>query len=86
MLPTNPTQNLVVAGPYQYVRNPMYCGVIFVLSGEAILLGSIYLLGWFFLFWLFHLVILFFEEPGLVKRFGEEYVICGKMCTDGFHV
>ncbi|MGA8944061.1 MAG: isoprenylcysteine carboxylmethyltransferase family protein, partial [Thermoactinomyces sp.] len=76
LLPMDPTQKLVVAGPYRHVRNPMYCGVFSILAGEAILFGSLYLLGWFLLFSLIiHFFILFFEEPGLVKRFGEEYII-----------
>lgn len=75
LAPWNPTQKLVVAGPYRYVRNPMYSGVLFVLLGEAVVLGSIYLLVWLLLFWtVIHVFILFYEEPGLVKRFGEEYV------------
>ncbi len=76
LLPIDPTQKLVVVGPYQHVRNPMYCGVFSILAGEAILFGSLYLLGWFLLFSLFvHFFILLYEEPGLVKRFGEEYII-----------
>jgi protein-S-isoprenylcysteine O-methyltransferase Ste14 len=30
----------VVRGPYQYVRNPMISGIIFVLFAEALLLLS----------------------------------------------
>ncbi len=76
LAPWNPPQKLVVAGPYRYVRNPMISGVLFILLGEAVIFGSVYLLGWFLLFWtLLHLVILFYEEPGLVKRFGRDYVI-----------
>ncbi|MBN2909566.1 isoprenylcysteine carboxylmethyltransferase family protein [Polycladomyces sp. WAk] len=76
LLPSNPPQKLVVAGPYRYVRNPMISGVILILLGEAVIFGSVYLLAWFFLFWtLLHFVILFYEEPGLVKRFGGDYEI-----------
>jgi protein-S-isoprenylcysteine O-methyltransferase Ste14 len=76
LAPWNPPQKLVVAGPYRYVRNPMISGVLFILLGEAVIFGSVYLLGWFLLFWtLLHLVFLFYEEPGLVKRFGRDYVI-----------
>ncbi|SEM81385.1 methyltransferase [Lihuaxuella thermophila] len=30
LAPWNPPQKLVVAGPYRYVRNPMYSGVLFI--------------------------------------------------------
>lgn len=35
------TEILVVSGMYQYSRNPMYVGLLFLLSGWAILLGSL---------------------------------------------
>jgi len=76
LLPSNPPRKLVVAGPYRYVRNSMISGVILILLGEAVVIGSVYLLAWFLLFWtLLHFVILLYEEPGLVKRFGGDYEI-----------
>src|SRR4051794_41442970 len=33
--PVAPTQNLVIGGPYRYVRNPMYLAVIAAILGEA---------------------------------------------------
>ncbi|MFZ4452431.1 methyltransferase family protein [Salibacterium aidingense] len=75
LAPWNPPQRLVVAGPYRFVRNPMISGVLFILAGEAFLFGSIYLLAWFSFFWtMMHVVHLFYEEPGLVKRFGKDYM------------
>jgi protein-S-isoprenylcysteine O-methyltransferase Ste14 len=74
LAPWDPTRKLVVRGPYRYVRNPMITGVLLVLLGEAALLGSWSILAWSVAFfgvnavW-FPLV----EEPGLVKRFGDEY-------------
>jgi protein-S-isoprenylcysteine O-methyltransferase Ste14 len=35
--PWNPPKTLVVKGPYRYMRNPMIIGVLFILSGEALL-------------------------------------------------
>ena len=74
LAPWNPTQKLVVEGPYKRVRNPMITGVLFVLLGEAILFGSKYLLIWFLLFFFVnHIYFLLSEEPGLQKRFGSSY-------------
>lgn len=45
LMPWVPTQKLVVAGPYRYVRNPMYTGIFFSLLGEAAIFGSISILA-----------------------------------------
>lgn len=74
LAPWDPTQKLVVEGPYRYVRNPMITGVLTVLVGESIVTGSlaIVLLAAFF-FVLNHVYFIFSEEPGLMKRFGRRY-------------
>lgn len=75
LAPWSPTSRLVVEGPYQYVRNPMISGVLFILLGEALLSGSFFLLGWFFLFGIInHIYFILSEEPGLIERFGEDYI------------
>jgi len=66
---------LVVTGLYGYVRNPMYVGVLAMIFGQALFLGSrstlIYglcaALG-------FHLFVVLYEEPALRDRFGAEYL------------
>jgi len=74
LAPWDPTVNLVIEGPYRYVRNPMISGVALVLLGEALATGSLALLGWFGLFVLVNAIYMpVFEEPGLVDRFGDEY-------------
>ena len=40
LLPTMPTEQLVVSGLYRYVRNPMYIGVLTAIAGEALLMRS----------------------------------------------
>ena len=71
---SDPTRHLVVAGPYAHVRNPMITAVAWVLLGEAILLGSPALLAWAGAFLATNQVyFLCHEEPGLERRFGEEY-------------
>ena len=75
LAPWNPTQRLVVQGVYRHVRNPMIAGVLFVLLGEAILAASLPLLGWFALAVIVNAVYIpLSEEPGLVKRFGADYL------------
>ncbi len=52
----------------------MISSVLGVLLGEAIFFGSWTILAWFLVaFVVNHLYFIFSEEPGLVKRFGEEY-------------
>ena len=75
LAPWNPTQRLVVQGVYRHVRNPMIAGVFFVLLGEAILAASLPLLVWFLVFVLANAIYVpLAEEPGLVKRFGDDYL------------
>jgi protein-S-isoprenylcysteine O-methyltransferase Ste14 len=74
LAPWDPTSQLVVVGPYRHVRNPMISGVLAVILGEAALFGSVPLLVWFGA--AFAVNAIYFplvEEPGLRKRFGEDY-------------
>ena len=72
--PWEPTRNLVAVGPYRHVRNPMISGVIAVLLGEALLFGSLPVLGWAVIFAAANaLYIPLVEEPGLEQRFGEDF-------------
>ncbi len=74
LAPWDPTRNLVAAGPYGYVRNPMISGVAAMLVGEALLWGSIALGLWASAFIAInHVYFVLSEEPGLEKRFGESY-------------
>jgi len=74
LVPTVPTEHLVVSGLYRFVRNPMYLGVGSALAGEALL------------FWsrkvvieltvaaaLMDIFVRFYEEPKLLRTFGNEY-------------
>jgi protein-S-isoprenylcysteine O-methyltransferase Ste14 len=74
LAPWDPTSRLVVRGPYRHVRNPMISGVLFVLFGEAAVLGSPALLIWATAFLAVNAVYMpLFEEPGLQRRFGKDY-------------
>ena len=72
--PIDAPKRLVVGGLYQYVRNPMYVGVLSVVLGWTFLSKSVELLGYAALLALcFHAFIRFYEEPTLRKQFGPEY-------------
>lgn len=74
LAPWDPTARLVVIGPYRRVRNPMISGVLFLLLGEAVLLGSLALLAWFAAALAVNAVYLpLVEERGLERRFGAEF-------------
>lgn len=74
LAPWDPTSELVVEGPYRYMRNPMITAVTTLLVGESVLFGSPAILAWAVLFagvnfaWF-----VLGEEPGLERRFGDEY-------------
>jgi protein-S-isoprenylcysteine O-methyltransferase Ste14 len=75
LAPWDPPQNLVVRGVYRYVRNPMISGVLFILLGEATLLGSLPLLVWFLIFFAVNATYIpLLEERQLASRFGGEYL------------
>lgn len=75
LAPWDPTRRLVVRGPYLRVRNPMITGVGLVLLGEGVALGSTAILIEFGLFALANALWMpLVEEPGLERRFGDEYL------------
>lgn len=74
LAPWDPTQRLVAVGPYRYMRNPMITGVLAMIAGEALLLGSRAVAVWDAAFLAInHVYFLMLEEPGLERRFGEGY-------------
>ena len=78
--PVDPPKRLVTSGPFRVVRNPMYVSGILILLGEFIISGSGAILLYLFFIWLiFHLFIIFYEEPHLMKVFGTPYE---KYCSE----
>jgi len=72
--PWQPIKNLIIEGPYRYVRNPMLVGVNLFLTAEAILLQSIPILLWMIAFVALNTVYFALsEEHELEKRFGKPY-------------
>jgi protein-S-isoprenylcysteine O-methyltransferase Ste14 len=72
--PIDPPKVLVSRGLYRVVRNPMYVGVGLILVGEAIVFESLTLLAYALFVWsMFHLFIVYYEEPTLRRKFGAAY-------------
>ena len=72
--PTDPPKELVAAGFYRYVRNPMYVGILLLLIGHFLWLGYWWLLVYTgFAFLNTHLFVVLYEEPTLKKKFGATY-------------
>ena len=69
LAPWDPPTQLVVRGPYRFVRNPMISGVIFTLVGEALLFESLPHAVWAALFIVVNLIYIpLVEEPQLEAR------------------
>jgi len=72
--PIDPPKELVVAGLYKYVRNPMYVGAFLINAGYFLWFGY-----WNLLFYLLayslmvHVFVTLYEEPHLKKTFGLSY-------------
>ena len=65
---------LVRAGPYHWIRNPMYVAVLTIILSEAILFHSLSVVGYALAFGTFLLLwVPFVEEPLLREQFGESY-------------
>lgn len=75
LAPWDPPKKLVINDAYRYVRNPMISSVLIIVLGEAFIFSSIelFILFLFFLI-LNHLYFVYSEEPGLIKRFGNDYI------------
>jgi protein-S-isoprenylcysteine O-methyltransferase Ste14 len=75
LAPWDPTRRLVLVGPYRYVRNPMIIGVVIMLAGEAVFLGSRVVALWTLTFFVINnIYFVLLEEPGLERRFGASYI------------
>ena len=72
--PFGDASSLITDGPHRWSRNPIYLGMVVMLIGVAILLGSP--LPWlvvpFFIFTMRNQFIVY-EETALAARFGNEY-------------
>jgi protein-S-isoprenylcysteine O-methyltransferase Ste14 len=75
LAPWQPTQKLVIRGPYRYCRNPMITGVVMMLLGEGLFFNALAILIWGCLFFVMNtMYFIFKEEPAMLARFGDSYV------------
>ena len=75
IVPFDPATALVTGGLYRYTRNPMYLGMVLLLVGVAIALGS--LGAWLpipVFVWIIQAWFIVGEERFLEQTFGEPYV------------
>jgi protein-S-isoprenylcysteine O-methyltransferase Ste14 len=72
--PFDPPRDLVVAGIYRYVRNPMYVSANLITFGIALVWRSAAVLGYAALLAVaYHLFVTLYEEPKLRRVFGDSY-------------
>jgi protein-S-isoprenylcysteine O-methyltransferase Ste14 len=72
--PWDAPRRLVTAGPYRWVRNPIYLGALLVVVGEAWLFLAPALLAYAMVMALaVHLFVVGYEEPTLRRTFGDAY-------------
>jgi protein-S-isoprenylcysteine O-methyltransferase Ste14 len=72
--PWDAPQQIVAAGPYRWVRNPIYVAAVLIVSGEAwLFLSAGVLLYAGGLALACHVIVIGYEEPRLRARFGEQY-------------
>jgi protein-S-isoprenylcysteine O-methyltransferase Ste14 len=75
LAPWSPPRHLVTHGLYRYSRNPMYCSVLLLLAGWAVLFGSTGL-AWYTaaVAIAFHMRVVLGEEPWLEHTHGQEWL------------
>jgi protein-S-isoprenylcysteine O-methyltransferase Ste14 len=72
--PVAPTEELVITGPYRWVRNPMYLAVLAAIIGQALLLRQVTLLIYAAVMaTAFLSFVKLYEERVLSARYGEAY-------------
>lgn len=72
--PIDPPRALVEKNLYRFVRNPMYFGVLCVITGQGVLFASRPVFFYFAILWIFfHLFVMLYEEPALRRHFGAQY-------------
>jgi protein-S-isoprenylcysteine O-methyltransferase Ste14 len=66
---------LVTSGPFRFSRNPMYLGMLIWLMGLAVLLGSLVVFVFPFLFFLLaNLFIIPLEEKSMEQTLGKQFI------------
>ena len=72
--PIDAPKRLVLRGLYRYVRNPMYVGVLLILTGESITFRSTRILTYALVVCIFfNMFVILYEESALKRKFGASY-------------
>lgn len=81
LAPWDPPKHLVIVGLYRFSRNPMYISVVTLICGWTLIAASPLLTAYMLLFaMIFHLRVIFYEEPCLQKLFGQQWTdYCAKV-------
>ncbi len=66
-------QRLVCNGPYKYIRNPIYTGIVCGFFGTFITFGTIASLVGFIIILFIYIIKISKEQKFLIEEFGEEY-------------
>ncbi len=75
LAPWSSSSKLVIKGIYAHVRNPMITSVIAVLLDESMIFHSLNIFLWCIVFFIInHIYFILSEEPGLLKKFGKDYL------------
>ena len=73
-IPPRGVDKMIVNGPYQFVRNPMYTAVLCISLGLACLTQSLAFLVVFGIYLVLILFLIPIEEDGLRQAYGEQYL------------
>jgi protein-S-isoprenylcysteine O-methyltransferase Ste14 len=72
--PTEAAHEVISAGPYRLSRNPMYLGILAILAGATLTMGSIPgLIAPVGFFLLINNIFIPYEEHSMRKLFGQNY-------------
>ncbi|HAM53764.1 MAG TPA: hypothetical protein DCP92_24860 [Nitrospiraceae bacterium] len=73
--PTARTTHITTDGPYRFTRNPMYLGMLLIMTGLALYIGTMpFFLSTIGYFAILNFVYCPYEENKLAKAFGQEYI------------